>query len=337
MSYGRQIDWNRFWTMVKAAGSIAVTSHVRPDGDSLGSQLAMVRAVRALGKEVLPVNSDPVPPSLRFLDPQGTIRPLDELTAEEREQLNNADLFLSLDTSSWAQLGKMAEFFRRDDVVKAVIDHHVLNSDLKAEFFVDSDAPATGSLVYQAIVASGLPLTQESARDLFVAVATDTGWFRFASTQAETYLEAAALVRAGVRPDAVYREVYEQESLGRIRLIGRALAKTESLLDGKLMLTSLLLSDFDAAGAHPSESEDIVNITLQTAGSRMAVILVEQRTGGFKISFRSRCAVDCSRLASQFGGGGHEAAAGAFLPLAYDEARSALVEAFAEASQAAGI
>lgn len=325
------IDWGKYWEMVRRAKKIVLTSHVRPDGDSLGSQLAMADALEGMGKSVLLINSDPVPPTLTFLDPNRRIRPFADLTDAQRRELDSADLLVSLDTSAKAQLGKMFDIFSTSGAQKAVIDHHVQRNDFPADYFVDSDAPATGALVFDALEAAKIPLTEPIAFELFVALATDTGWFRFASVTDKTLETAAALIRAGVKPDEAYRILYERESLGRIRLIGRALAKTESLFDGKLMFTSLTLDDFAAAGAHKSESEDIVNLTLQAADSKMAIIMVEQAGGGYKISFRSRCSVDCSRLAASFGGGGHQAAAGAFLPDTYETAREKLLMRIGEA------
>lgn len=325
------IDWEKYWELVRRSSRIVLTSHVRPDGDSLGSQTAMGEVLAGMGKKVMMINSDPVPPTLRFLDPENRIRPLAELSDAERAEMAEADLFVSLDTSARAQLGKIFDTFVESKAVKAVIDHHVQRNDFPANFFVDSDAPATGSLVFDAVQAAGIPLTEPVAFKIFVALATDTGWFRFASVTAETYRMVAALVEAGVRPDEAYRIIYERESLGRMRLIGKALAKTESLFDGRLMFTSLLLSDFAEAGAHKSESEDIVNLTLQVADSRLAIIMVEQTGGGFKISFRSRCAIDCSQLAAGFGGGGHQAAAGAFLAESYEKSREMLLDAIEKA------
>ena len=326
MNQKAALDWGRFWERIAEAKVVALMSHVRPDGDSLGSQLALAEALDALGKTTLCVNADPVPPSLAFLDPDHRIQRLADLTASERAEWDKADLLISLDTSARAQLGAMAELFIASKAQKLVVDHHVQRNELEAEFFVNPDAEATGVLVFDALVAGKIPLTDSIAFKLFTAIATDTGWFRFSSVTPETYEKAAALCRAGVRPDAAYKVIYEQESLGRLRLVGRALMKTESLLDGKLMFTSLLNDDFAAAGAHPSDSEDIVNRTLQVGGSEMAIIMVERPNGGFKISFRSRCQVDCARLAARFDGGGHQAAAGAFLDLPYDEAKKKILE-----------
>jgi phosphoesterase RecJ-like protein len=124
---------------------------------------------------------------------------------------------------------------------------------------------------------------------------------------------AARLIEAGARPDEIYKHLYENDSLGRLRLIGRSLSQVESELGGRLLHTHLDQEDFRAAGAMPSDSEDIINMLLSVGGTRASAIFVEQPQGGYKISLRSRCELDCSALAERFGGGGHRKAAGAFL------------------------
>jgi phosphoesterase RecJ-like protein len=245
--------------------------------------------------------------------------------------MQTADLFFLLDTSSWAQLGDMATPFREHSAKKIVLDHHVKGDDIGAETFIDSTAEATGALVVQAADALGVPITAEIAQAAFAALSTDTGWFRFSNVTPETFHMAARLIEAGAQPDAMYRELYEQESLGRIRLIGRTLSKAEAYLDGQFMLTWILLEDFDAAGARSSDSEDIVNMLLQVQGSKMAVLISELKDKSFKVSFRSRCSVDCSILAAKFGGGGHKKAAGATLMPPFDQVKQILVKAVTEA------
>jgi phosphoesterase RecJ-like protein len=284
-----------------------------------------------LGKEVRVIAPHKTPPTLAFLDPQHNITALEDLTEEETQWLQTADLFFVLDTSSWAQLGDMVPLFRSSPAIKIVLDHHVKGNDIGAEMFIDSTAEATGALVLQAADALGVPVSSEIALHAFVALATDTGWFRFSSVTPETFHTVGKLVSAGVQPDAMYRELYEQESLGRIRLIGRTLSKTESYLDGQFLLTWILLDDFAAAEARSSDSEDIVNMLLQVRGSKMAALISELKDKSYKVSFRSRCAVDCSILAAKFGGGGHKKAAGALFDLPFEEVKRTIVEAVIQA------
>jgi phosphoesterase RecJ-like protein len=280
----------------------------------------------ALGKEVRIVNPHPTPPTLAFLDQSASIKPLELLTEEEQIWINHADLVIVLDTSSWDQLGTMAPVFKTLQARKLVLDHHAKGDDIGAECFIDPEAEATGILVVRAADALNVPLNREIAEAAFAAISTDTGWFRFSNVNAETYRTAARLIDTGVVPAMFYQKLYEQESLGRIRLIGRTLAQIEPYFNGKLMLIRIRLHDFDEAGALSYESEDIINMALQVKDSQMAVLISELKNGNFKISFRSRCSIDCSYLAGQFGGGGHKQAAGATSNLPYEEIKQSILK-----------
>ncbi len=202
-----------------------------------------------------------------------------------------------------------------------VLDHHVSGDDLGATEFKDVEAEATGRLVIDAADQLKVAVTPEIARAAFAAVATDTGWFRFSSTTSGTMRLIARLIDAGARPDQIYNDLYENDSLARLKLIGRTLSRAETELDGRLIHTHIGLEDFRQTGAVPSDSEDIINMTLGVHGTEAAVIFVEQQTGGFKISLRSRCQLDCAALAEVFGGGGHKKAAGLFVKEPLEAAR----------------
>jgi len=327
------IHWPTFVDEIAKHQSFILTSHIRPDCDAVGSELGMALILRTLGKDVQIVNAHRTPPPLQFLDPASRIDILGE--SIEAEDVR-ADCLMILDTSAWAQLGDMADVIRKTPAKKLVLDHHVAEDDLGATFFKDVFAEATGHLVVQAADALGVRLTREIAIPLFAAIATDTGWFRFGSVTAETYRVVARLIEAGVVPSEIYGDLYERDTLGRIRLRGRILSRVTSLRSGRLVHTFVRKEDFVETGALPSDTEDAVNLTLAIEGTRLAIIMVEQLRGGFKLSFRSRCNVDCSQLARTFGGGGHKAAAGAFLDGSLAEVQQRVLTAVEGAMDAAG-
>ena len=324
-------NWPRFVELVESHQRFLLTSHVRPDCDALGSELAMAAILESLGKEVLVVNPFPTPPDLQFLDPQ---RKLKQLGSDvSADQLDAYEVLMVLDTTAWVQLGTMAEVVRKSKAVRVVIDHHVSGDDLGAELFKNTEAEATGRLVIEAADQLGVPLSPQIARAAFAAVATDTGWFRFSSTTSGTLRLAARLIDAGVVPAELYQQLYEDDTLPRLNLIGRTMARAKTEMDGRLIHTYIERADFEAVGAHSSDSEDMINMTLAVGGTEAAVILVEQASGGFKISFRSRNDLDCSRVARQFGGGGHKKAAGAFIDEPLEAARSKVLDAVRAAMQ----
>jgi phosphoesterase RecJ-like protein len=322
------VNWKAFVDQVGHYESFVLVSHIRPDCDALGSELGMAEVLRSVGKTVRIINAHRTPPALQFLDPAGNIEVLgDDVEAEDI----STDCIMVLDTSAWAQLGDMGDVIRASSADKMVLDHHVGEDDLGATMYKDYQAEATGTLVVQAADALKVPLARSYAVQLFAAIATDTGWFRFGSVTAETYRVVARLIDAGVVPSEVYGDLYERDTLGRLRLRGLILSRTTSELDGALMHTYVQKEDFAATGAEASDTEDAINLTLAVRGTQGAVIFVGQLRGGFKLSFRSRCAMDCNEIARQFGGGGHKAAAGAFLEGTLDEVRERVLPVVREA------
>jgi bifunctional oligoribonuclease and PAP phosphatase NrnA len=325
------IDWSRFAEVIRTHQRFLLTSHIRPDCDALGSELGMAAILDQLGKDVKIVNGQESPAMFRFLDPDRRIHTIHQTITPA--ELQDREMVMILDTSAWVQLGPMAETIQGLPARRMVVDHHVSQDDLGAESFKDTTAEATGRLVVEAADALQVPLTPLAAQPLFAALATDTGWFRFGSAGAGTYRVGARLVQAGASPAEIFRQLYEQDTLGRVRLRGVILQRTAVELDGRLAHTYVLQEDFAQSGALPSDTEDVINMTLAIAGVEFAVILVEQAAGGFKISFRSRCPIDCSRLAEKFRGGGHKAAAGGYaagsLSTAQPEVLAAVRQEFA--------
>ncbi len=318
------IDWPAFVELIRGHERFILTSHIRPDCDALGSELGMAGILESLGKHVRIVNGQATPPNLQFLDSSGKIQALHEQV--HPDELADREVLLILDTSAWAQLGSMGEVVKTTRAKKAVLDHHMSEDDLGAVYFKNTQAEACGRLVCEAADHLGVPLSEKIATPLFAAIATDTGWFRFNSASSSTYRLAARLIDSGASPAAIYGNLYEQETLGRCRLRGIILSRLQTEFDGRFVHTYVLREDFAQAGALPQDTEDAINLSLSIAGTQFAVILVEQLSGGFKLSFRSRCALDCNQIAAHFGGGGHKAAAGAFIQEPFEVAQSRVLD-----------
>ena len=322
------VNWKAFRDQISHYETFVLVSHIRPDCDALGSELGMAEILRSVGKMVRIINAHRTPAALQFLDPASNIEVLeDDVQAEDI----SADCIMVLDTSAWGQLGDMGDVIRSSRADKIVIDHHVGEDDLGATMYKDYQAEATGHLVVQAADALGVPLTRSMSVALFAAIATDTGWFRFGSVTSETYRVIARLIDAGVVPSEVYGDLYERDTLGRIRLRGLILSRTTAELGGTLMHTYVKKEDFSLMGAEPNDTEDAINLTLAVKGAEAAVIFVGQIRGGFKLSFRSRCGMDCNEVAQQFGGGGHKAAAGAFVEGTLDDVQDRVLTVVREA------
>jgi bifunctional oligoribonuclease and PAP phosphatase NrnA len=305
------IPWEPLRDVLMSNRRFILSSHVRPDADAIGSELGLAAILRTLGKEVRIVNPSAIPATLSFLDPEHKVLKIGEDI--KPEALLETDVHIVVDTSSWSQLQDVGQMMRRGTARRVVIDHHASSDDLGALEFKDTQAEATGVLILEMADALDLAIPPDVATPLFCAVATDTGWFRFSSVRESTYRVAARLIDLGARPDLLYRQLYEQFSVGRIRLAGCVLSRVTLESEGKLAYTWVELADFDRCGARPVDTEDLVNECLKIGGTQCAFIAVEQMNKTVKFSFRSRAGVDVATLAEQFGGGGHKQASGATL------------------------
>ena len=321
------LDWTPFVDLVRRHRSFLLTTHVRPDGDALGSMLALADTLTSMGKTVHMTVASELPPRYDFLDPTHRVKRYSPPGNEYR----GVEAVAVLDTGTWTQLGDFGDLLRTLQVPRIVIDHHLTQDDLGATRLVDTTAEATGRLIYEAILALGQKPSPAAAHSLFVALAMDTGWFRHQNTRAATLELAARLVEAGARPTAAYEMLNEQGTLGRLRLVGLVLSRIQTACDGKVCFTELHRNDYEATGAVPQDSEDMINYTRSVVGVQVGLFFMEQPRGGVKVSFRSREGVDVSRVAEQFGGGGHRLASGATLDTSLEEAKRLVLAAIASA------
>ncbi|MFN5755605.1 MAG: DHH family phosphoesterase [Planctomycetia bacterium] len=324
-----RLDWASLLEILRNCQRVVLTSHVRPDCDALGSELGMLGILEAIGKDVRIVNAQSTPEGLTWIDPGRRIESLQD--GVTKEDLLDRDLLIVLDTSAWAQLGAMGEVAKQMRERVLVIDHHVSEDDLSDRWFKDTSAEATARIVYEIGLRLKVPLVERIATPLYAGLSTDTGGFRFPSTSGESFRVAARLVDAGASPPAIYRELFEQDSIARLHLVGRTLAGARVSHEGRIITSTVRQSDITEVNALPADTEDLVNLTLAVKGTELAVILIEQPDGRVKTSFRSRSHVDCNLLAARFGGGGHKAAAGAILPGPFDAALGQVAAAVDEA------
>lgn len=308
------LDWTPLSTLIAKYDRFLVTTHVRPDGDALGSEIGMAGLLEGAGKEVRIVNASPTPPRYDFLDPDRARFRHFGAPGARPDDLADGQVLIILDLSSRSQLGDMAGFIEQFSGPRLIIDHHVSEDDLGAAVIKDTAAEATGILVFEAARAMGVPMTSEMAAGILTALAMDTGWFRHPSTRPGTFRAAAELLEAGADVHRIYRNLFERNTLGRLRMIGRALGNLQTDLDGRVAYTAVTRDDFRATGALPPDTEDLVDYTVSLQGVEVGLLFIEQFRGGSKLSLRSRNGFDCASLAARFGGGGHRAAAGANLP-----------------------
>jgi phosphoesterase RecJ-like protein len=287
------------------AERLVIITHARPDGDALGATAALAGAARAAGKHAEVVLPDGVPQRYAFLFAAG--RPA---AAEAFAELaDRADLVAVVDTCAFVQLGDLAEAVRRRRDKIVVIDHHATRDDVGAVQWVDPTAAAAGVMVAELTGALGWPMDAAVAEALLAALGSDTGWFRFSNADGRCLRAAAGLVDAGVRPDELYRRLYESDRPERMQLLRRVLASLELHQDGRIAAMVLRRADFDETGARRDETENLVNEAMRLGCVEVAILVVEE-ADCVRASLRSRGGVDVAAVAHSFGGGGHTRAAG---------------------------
>ena len=323
------IDWSPLIEIVQSSERFVLSSHVRPDADALGSELGLAYALESLGKSVRIVNPSAASPNLAFLDQAGRAKKIGEsMTADEAR---DTDVHIVVDTSAWTQLQDVGDVIRTTLARKVVIDHHVSSDDLGGLTIKDTTAAATGELIFELAQAMEAEISETAATALYCAIATDTGWFRFPSTTSRTMHIAGQLIDFGAKPHVLYSLLYEQHSAARMRLYGRVLSRLTVDCDGQLAYLTVSREDFKETGAVPADTEDLVNASLQIAGTKASFIAIEQPNQTVKVSFRGRVDTNVAAVAEQFGGGGHKLASGATLAGSLAEALAIVLPAMQQA------
>ena len=298
---------------IREAKTIAVVSHVNPDGDTIGCATAMRLGLLSMGKEVSLFCEDPVPDNLAFLPGACMFR-----TPEQNE--GPFDLLLSVDVSDVGRMGK-CEALRKVSRKTAQIDHHGTNPEFMEINSVDGDAPAASLLVREQLKVLGVELTSEIAKCLYTGISTDTGNFAFASTNAECFDVMSELMKAGLPLAELNRILFRVKSRPQVRLLSKALESLTFRGYGQqIAVMKLTQKDFDESGAQSQHADTIVNYGLDTIGTTMALLAREAGDGKIKMSLRAKEPARVDDIAKKFNGGGHEQAAGITMPGTLDEA-----------------
>ncbi len=291
---------------------ICLTTHVNPDGDGIGSEVAMVHILRAQGIEAIITNPSPTPDRFAFLfaDLPGIDR-----SAQGVKELRRADAILVLDIADLGRLGNLKETVAERGIPVGCIDHHASAGVLPpGPRFVDPTAAATGELVFLLARERGWTIPPAAAHALYVALVTDTGGFRFANTRPRTLRVASELLALGVNPEQVYLDVYANAPVGRPRLLAEVL-QTLVVEDAiGLAWVTVPPGALERHDVDPDDLDGIVEHARSVRGVRLALLFREVSGGRVKISLRSVGTVDVAVLAGRFGGGGHTRAAGVALP-----------------------
>lgn len=308
---------DRIVEIIDSCGSFLVTSHVRLDGDALGSELAMYHFLHDIGKEVVVYNQDETPEKFRFL-------PGSRVIINTLNPLEDFDAVFVLDCSEIGRVGDNAS--RIGSVMRMIcIDHHVSNTGFCEVSLVDPEASSTGEILYRLFKKTKFDLTSDIAINLYTAILTDTGSFCYSNTGKDTFVIAGELVKRGAHPQWIAEKVYETNPAAKIRLLAKALDTLEFDWGGKIGSITVTRRMIDDVGALQEYTDGLVDFPRSIEGVEVATLYNEISDNNFKISLRSKGRINVERVARKFGGGGHVNAAACGVEGDIDTVKSKIV------------
>jgi phosphoesterase RecJ-like protein len=313
--------------LINKSNKVLVVPHTRPDGDACGSAAGMYALLKELGKEAEILLISDLPQWYRFLFEKEPLFFGDGFTLEK---LQRYDLIVLVDVNAESQLPGFAELLKKKTRPVLVLDHHASADGLGDVEIVDTTAAAAGLIVYDLINAAGWPLDKKIAEPLFVAVSTDTGWFRFSNIDSRVHRCCAELLDKGVKPADIYHTLYQNFSLPRFKLMTAMLDTLQLHFDGKLATQHILQKDFDKTGAASSDTENLIDECQRISSVEVAALFVETKDNRIRCSLRSKGGVDVRKIAQKFGGGGHKQAAGTYLSKPMETSQKQILDSVAE-------
>jgi phosphoesterase RecJ-like protein len=303
------IDFEKFKEVLEVNNSFLITTHVNPDADAIGSEIALYFILKDLGKTVHIVNYSATPYNLEFLDLDYKIEKYDE--EKHRELFNDVDVLAAVDYNRSDRIVKMQQNFLQSKKLKICIDHHQNPENFADYYFMDLYYTASGQVIYDLIKKTGIVnLNHKIALPIYAAIMTDTGSFRFERTTPEIHKIAAELLEYDVDPTDVFDKIYDQSKFGKIKLLGKALDSLQLYGEtGEIAFMILSRDMFNSTKAEEHDTDGFVNFSLSVENVKIGLLFIELKEG-FKVSFRSKGKIPVNKLAQEFGGGGHTNAAG---------------------------
>ena len=314
-------------SLIENARNVLVTTHTRLDGDACGCVVALTEVLRSRGKTARPLLLSPLPDWYAFLfDEKVPVLGQDVQAADlGAGRFGAIDLVIVADTNSYSQLPGFATYLKKSAPPVLVIDHHVAADRLGRVQVADESAAAAGLVLLDFLTYARWPIPPKAAAGLFVAIATDTGWFHLRNTDSRVFRRCAELVEMGVDPNDLYRKLYQTFSHSRFKLMVALLNTVELHFEGRYASQYLRREDFERTGAANRDTENLINEGQRIGSVAVSALFIELRDGRIRCSLRSRpvspahdaetaAAVDVNEIARKFGGGGHKMASGTYLP-----------------------
>ena len=298
--------------------SFVITTHHNPDGDALGSEIALSEYLRFLDKRVHIINNSDIPNNYQFLDTDKEIFVYDKKKHEHIVSV--ADVFIILDISDWARLGELETLIKNSPAHKICIDHHHVDYKFADIDIIYETASSTGELMFEFLKAVNFSFNKKSAIALYTCILTDTGSFRFSNTTAATHSVASELLKTGINTKQIFSLIYEHNSPAKMALMGEALSHLNYECDGKLAWFVLSKEMFAKHHASCWDTEGFPELPRTIDGVEISLMVTELNSNEVKISLRSKGKFVINTVAQTFGGGGHNFAAGAKINKSLPEA-----------------
>lgn len=312
------MELDRIISVLKESDKIVILPHVSADGDAIGSSLALAMVLRKLGKKPKVMLEEDIPYIYGFLPG----REMAEVFTTGHELFNAA---VALDTGDLGRLGARRSMF--ESAAETVnIDHHNTNTEFAFHNYVSAGSSAVGEIIYEMIKSMGLKPDMDIATCLYVAIATDTGSFRFSNTSPLTHQIVSELINVGVKVAEVSTKIFDSNSYEKVKLTGAAISKLEILENGRIAIMALDYDLIKETGAKEEDSDGIINIARNIRGVEVAAMLREWSNGEIKVNLRSSSYVDVSAIAGLYKGGGHKRAAGYITGGSLEAAKNALLK-----------
>ncbi len=323
------IDWDQIKPILDKEDRFLVTSHVRPEGDALGSSVALKLYLESLGKEAYLIHEGESAEQLNFLD-KGDFRKLKPGSKEDVEFIQSFPVIFIVDVSDWSHMGNLKAPIQSSKAVKICIDHHLGEGKFADYDLIDPKGSATGLLLYQMIKHFGGTVTEDMATAIYTAIITDTGQFSFQNTSAEAVQVASELLKLGISHYQVYQDIYENNRWEKLRLMEKALSTLTCEADGAIAWMKITHQMFKDTGAYFVDAEGFVDELRAIKGVQFALLFRELEDGSVRINFRSKPPFAVNHIAEHFGGGGHKAASGALCKEPLDEVIEKVVKKIKE-------
>ena len=303
--------------------SFLITAHVRLDGDALGSELAFYLMLRNMGKKAVVYNQDRTPERYQFL-------PAAHHITHSLTNIEQYDTCIVLDCSDLSRVGEEAD--RLGKIKKLInIDHHVSNNGFCPLKMLDAKASSTGELVFRLMQEMRIKMTRDICTNLYAAIITDTGSFRYSSTTKETFMAAGVLVGEGANPQRIAEGIYESDSPARLKLLAKALSTLSLDLESKVGSMVVTQKDLQETGAAWEHTEGFVDIPRTVLGIEVSVLYTQRGEDNFKLSLRSKAKFNVEKVARKFGGGGHIHASSCWMKGDIETIKSQIIQAVREA------